>query len=119
MAKISKKKIPTFTINGKTYIARELDFNAIADLEDAGLSLSKLAQRPMTAARAYLSLYMGNDLQAAGIEIEKHVTNGGDLTGIMEAFSYGIEESHFFQALSKATTQDETAVAADPGEKDG
>lgn len=44
MAKISKKKIPTFTINGKTYIARELDFNAIADLEDAGLSLSKLAR---------------------------------------------------------------------------
>ena len=56
-----------FTINNKQYKAKEIDFNAICDLEDEGLSLSDIQNKPMSAVRAYFTICYGGDKEAAGM----------------------------------------------------
>lgn len=91
----------TFTVNGKTYTARPFDFNTVCDLEDSGVSLANIKDKPMSAVRAYFTLCYPGDKETAGKEIENHLIGGGDMVGIIEAMNKEMEESDFFQALSK------------------
>ena len=76
----------TFTINGKLYQAREITFNAICELEDAGVSLTEIEQKPISTVRSYFAICLGGNKEVAGQEIEKHIINGGSLDEIMTAF---------------------------------
>lgn len=93
----------TFLINNKRYIAKELTFGAIRQLESNGITLSELGSRPFSLASGYLAFCAGISINAADEEIEKHVINGGNLDGIFEAVTEAMNESRFFQALNKKT----------------
>lgn len=93
--------IKKFTVNGKRYIAKEVDFNAICDLEDEGLSISDIQKKPMSAVRAYFTICFGGDKEEAGKEIEQHIINGGDLTELSNVFLEEFQNSDFFRGLSK------------------
>ena len=101
-----------FNINGKTYKAKEFDFNLLCDLEEQGLSLEDIDKKPMSFVRTYLSFCAGLTKELAGKEIESHVTNGGSFTDVIDVMSKEMEESGFFQALRtpEEETTDETST---------
>lgn len=92
-----------FNLNGKSYPAREIDFNMICDLEENGLSLEQIEEKPMSMIRYYIAFCMKANKEIAGREIEGHLVNGGDLSDIAEVMNGAMENSGFFQALSKGT----------------
>jgi hypothetical protein len=101
-----------FTVNGKTYSAKAFDFNLISDLEDYGVSLEKMQDKPMSMVRAYFSMCAGKGKEYAGNEIEQHIISGGKLDDIVNAMSKEMENSDFFRAIKERadeeTSEDET-----------
>lgn len=98
----------TFKINGKRYEAKEIDFNFLCDLEDAGVSLADLEKKPMSTARAYFAVCFGGDVDKAGKELEAHMTNGGNLNALMNAFADALQHSDFFRAISQGAQTENT-----------
>ena len=93
----------TFTVNNKVYTAKPFDFNMICDLEDMGISLQEVSNKPMSVVRAYFSMCMGKGKDVAGKEMEQHIISGGTFDDIMSAMSDEMEKSDFFRALDKKT----------------
>lgn len=91
----------TFEINGVTYKPASVDFNFICELEELGLSLGEVANKPLSLIRAYLSLCGGISAEEAGRQINEHIKTGGKLDDIMTALSDAIEASDFFQKQTK------------------
>ena len=96
----------TFTINGKTYVARNFDFNLICDLEDMGIKVEEMGQKPNSVIRAYFTLCSGVDKAYAGAEMEAHVMNGGDFTEVSEVIYDKMQESDFFRTLNQREEQE-------------
>lgn len=92
-------------INGKYYQAKEIDFNFICNLEVEGVEFAKMGKNFMTMLKVYVAYCMDADTEVAGDEINQHIINGGDLSEIIETLQKKLEESDFFQALSKKTEQ--------------
>lgn len=101
----------TFVINGVTYTAKPFTYNVICDLEDMGVSLQDMQNKPMSVVRAYFAVCAGKGSEFAGEQIEAHVIGGGDFTDVLEAMNEEMEKSDFFRALQNReisdTTQDE------------
>ena len=101
------------TVNGKQYRAKPIDFNAVCDLEDMGISLLAENVKALSTARAYLAICMGLSAAEAGKEIEAHVLNGGNMDfmdELMVSFQREVDNSGFFLALSQTTqTGDQTS----------
>ena len=96
---MSKEKM---TINGKVYKAKDLDFNFLCELGEAGIDIGDISKKLIPTVRVYVAYCMGVDLETAGEEINNHVINGGTFDEITEAFSTKADESDFFRALGKA-----------------
>lgn len=97
-----------FEINGVTYVAKPFDFNLACDLEDMGLSLGDAQTKPMGLMRAYFGFCSGLNKELAGSELENHIINGGDFSGIMEAMTKELGESDFFRSLNKSKAKEVT-----------
>lgn len=98
-----------FTINNKEYKSKDFDFNLICDMEDMGVSLEQIKDKPISAIRAYFSLCAGINRNAAGKEIEAHMISGGKLDDATNIMFEEMEKSDFFRALNK-TAKEETAT---------
>jgi hypothetical protein len=98
----------TFTVNNKEYNAKPFDFNMICDMEDLGISMEQMTNKPLSMVRAYFSFHIAGGKEVAGKEIEQHIINGGDFNDIIEAMSKEMENSDFFQALSKTAAEETT-----------
>lgn len=96
-----------FTINRKVYKAKEFDFNLVCDLEDEGISLEVMQDKPMSMMRAYFGICAGIGRNAAGEEMQKHIVSGGSFEEMAEAMSDAMEQSDFFRAANK-TAETET-----------
>lgn len=99
MAKAKKKT--TFTVNGRTYPIRQLEFNEVCEFDKMGIHLDELGKMTIASARAYLALYNNGDEDWAGSEIQAHILGGGKLTDITEALVVAINTSDFFQNIGK------------------
>ena len=93
-------------INGKKYKPAEFTFNNVCKLEEMGASLSDASNRSMSMLRAYLALCMNKPAWVAGKELEAHVIAGGQFDGLAEALTEALEESGFFQALTKKSEEE-------------
>lgn len=96
---MAKKK--NITINNVKYPVKEFDFNLVCELEDNGVSIEDLGTKPMSMVRAYAGVCMNVDEKQAGIELGKHITNGGNFDEILEVIAYELENSDFFRSLTK------------------
>lgn len=95
-----KKELPkTFTINGTTYPARDIDFNMEADLGDLGVSLASISSNPNGFIRGYLAVCGDMTKYQAGQEISEHISAGNDLEEISEIVARKIEDSDFLKKL--------------------
>ena len=98
----------SFTVNGVTYTAKDFNFNTICDLEDLGVSLEDIANKPMGIIRAYLTICSGRDLAYAGEQIEQHIIHNGSFEEMMQVIADKMEESDFFRALQNRTESNPT-----------
>lgn len=98
----------SFTVNGVTYTAKPFTYNVICDLEDMGVSLQDMQNKPMSVVRAYFAVCTGRGAEFAGEQIEAHVIGGGDFTDVLEAMNDEMEKSDFFRALQGRTKSDPT-----------
>lgn len=92
-----------FTVNKRSYEAREIDFNFICDLQEAGIGLDEIQRKILPATRVYVAYCMGTAVEIAGNEINSHVINGGDLTELINVFTEKASESGFFRALESGS----------------
>lgn len=86
-------------LNGKEIKIKEFTFNTMIDLEDHGVSLNTLAEAPLKFVRAVIALNLGITSEAAGMEINNHMMNGGGLEELVESISDSIVKSGFMKAL--------------------
>lgn len=89
-------------LNGKTYKIPELDFNKICQLEDMGVSITEMDGKVLSTVRGFIALSMDGDVERAGVELQEHLVAGGQLDELMEEINWAVENSGFFQALSKS-----------------
>ena len=90
-----------FIVNNKEYKAKPFDFNLMGDLEEMGVSVMEIGEKPMAAVRAYFALCTGRGKVYAGQELEQHIIHGGNLTEVMTVMSEEMDKSDFFRALLK------------------
>ena len=90
-----------FTINGKRYQAKPFDFNLVCNLEDNGVPLQKMQEKPMSMARAYFAECFNGDKEKAGEELQAHVIAGGTFDDLYKVMGDEMTESDFFQALNQ------------------
>lgn len=98
-----------FEVNGKEYKSKEFDYNMICDLEDYGVSLEQISNKPLSMVRAYFAICASQEKDFAGKEIAEHVKNGGSIDGIMAAMTKEMEISDFFRHLAQ-TADAETST---------
>ena len=96
-----------FSINGRTYQAKEFDFNLLCDLEDQGLSLEDIEKKPMSLIRSYFMFCSGLSKEDAGKEIEAHIGKGGEFVDVVNVMGEMMNESGFFRSLNKRATEGE------------
>ena len=88
------------TINGKEYKIKPIDFSAICQLEELGLDVTNVGKQTFTTLRALASHTMGVDVEVAGREIEKHLSNGGKIEDFRPLFN-NLADSDFFRNISQ------------------
>ena len=95
-----------FSLNGRNYKAKEIDFNFVCELGLNGIDITEIQTKIMGAIRVYIAYCMGTDVMTAGDEINLHIINGGTLEDVVNVFSNKAEESDFFLALNKTTKKE-------------
>ena len=106
-----KNMTKVFTVNNKTYKAKEFDFNFLCDLEDQNLSLEDIDKKPMSLIRSYLAFSANITKEQAGVEIEKHLENGGKFNDIVEIMGQQMQDSGFFRSINKEEEEDTGATS--------
>lgn len=96
------------TINGHSYPAKELDFNFLCELDEAGIQVTDIGNKIMSVIRVYAAFCMGTSHEIAGNEINQHVINGGELKDVIDVFGEKAENSGFFRAINNKTAQTKT-----------
>lgn len=87
-------------LNGKEYKIKDVNFDGMCELEELGLSLTTVKNKPLTAFRALVSYYCDMPIEEATKEIEAHLRSGGDFTKIYSDLVERLSESGFFQLIS-------------------
>lgn len=108
----------TFKLNGNDVVAKEIDFNLLADFDDFGVSIEDASAKPLVFMRAYVACCLNKNLADAGSEINAHIINGGDLVDIMDVMNAMLEESDFFRALQDKPTEVQTTPTTSKAKKD-
>lgn len=106
-----------FNVNGKTYKAKEFDFNLLCDLEEQGLSLEDIDKKPMSLIRTYLAFCGNIPKEEAGKEIEAHITSGGKFNDVVEIMSQQMQDSGFFRSLSQTGEAEENSETSTENQK--
>ena len=99
-----------FDLNGRAIQSVPIDFNAVCDLEDLGVSLEDYQNKQMSFVRGYIALCMGGvkAKQIAGEEIQKHLIAGGNFDEVIKVIGNELDNSDFFRALSETQKENTT-----------
>ena len=92
------------TINGKSYKAKDVDYNFICELEDANVQIEEIEKNKFKTARCYAAYCMGMSLEKAGKEISEQAKIDHDLNvlnDIYDVFMKKMEIDGFFPALNQ------------------
>ena len=100
----------TFELNGNNIVAKEIDFNLLADFDDFGVSIEDAGSKPLVFMRAYVAYCMGVSLEEAGQNINDHIINGGKIDDVFKVVNEALEESGFFRALQDESKEIQTST---------
>lgn len=101
----------TITVNNRSYRAKELDFNFLCNLSEAGIEIQDVDKKIIPTLRVYVAYCMGVNDDIAGDEINNHIINGGKFEDLADVFSEKAESSDFFRAINKTTEKKSTATS--------
>lgn len=108
-----------FKINGKEYEGAKYDFNTYCTMAEMGVDIGDMFSKPYLACRAYLAVSGGMTVEQAGDEIEEHLINDGELSGLSDALAKELESSGFFmKMMEKLKKQAEAAQKKKKVKKD-
>jgi hypothetical protein len=96
-----KGNMKRFKINGKEYVTKELDFNAVCDLEEMGVNITNIEKNALTVVRGYVAFCGNMNVEEAGKEIQAHVLSGGGLDEVIEIVNEQMTSSDFFRSLNE------------------
>lgn len=101
----------SFELNGKKVIAKDIDFNAIAELQEMGVDI--FADKGISSIRGYVAYCLGIDKEEAGNEIEAHIIASDcspmdALNEIASVMSEKLGESGFFRKVIESQTKEVT-----------
>ena len=96
-----------FTVNGTEYEGVKYNFNTHCTLSEMGVNPLEVRKKPESVARAYFAVSSGLTVDEAGEEIEQHIINGGDLSGIIVAMLKEMEQSDFFRSIIQKTKDED------------
>lgn len=103
-----------FTVNGKAYFAKDLDFEFLVMLDKNGISPDKITG--LAAVNCFLA-YCGNMTEEkASKEISAHVISGENLEKIIDVYSECLQESDFFRAVLGRVEDEQTEETENNGE---
>lgn len=111
-------KTERFIINGKSYQAKEIDFNFICRLEAEGIEMSRMGKSFMNVIKIYAAYCMDVDADIAGEELNNHLINGGTFEELIDLVSAKMDESDFFRAVSKKQEQENAKTSKKTSKKD-
>ena len=95
-----------FTLNGKVYYAKDLDFAYLVELDKNGISMENMTG--VAALNCFVAFCTGKTAKDASNEISLHIINGGDMEELTTAYIKKIEESDFFRAILGRNQESET-----------
>lgn len=101
-----------FTINGKSYFAKDLDFEYLVMLDKNGVSVNNVTG--LAAINCFVSYCSGMDETSAAKEISQHVIGGGKLADVVDIYAKKLKESDFFRALMEQTENETEEVEEKP-----
>ena len=88
-----------YTLNGKTYEVKEINFREIVKMEKCGVDLTTLGKKnTMTQIGAMVSYITGLPFDKALTEIDTHLENGGTFEEVAKCFE-AIADSDFFKKM--------------------
>ena len=94
-----------FKLNDVEYKVKDLDFNAICELEDEGINLMDeniMATRGMNNLRTILSFVLDRPKFETGQIISEHLKSGGRIEDLNKIITISLENGGFLtQALEK------------------
>lgn len=96
-------------INGNRYNIPEMNFDAVCELEEAGVNIlgaDKSNMKLATMARGLTAWIMGVDAQTASKELEAHIANGGNIVDIITRTTEAMQKSGFFAQNRQKQPQD-------------
>ena len=88
------------TINGKEFELRKADFDAVCELEDLGMLIIDIKDKPFNSIRALVAFVEKCDLEKAGKEVEAHLTNKGKINDFTPLFEM-VRKTDLFRNLSQ------------------
>ena len=91
-------------INNTEYTTPVLNFSNMAVLESWGLSLDKMANRPLGFLAGFVALAVGGTPEDGAKAIDDHIKSGGTLDDLTAELNRSIELSGFFN--KRAVPQD-------------
>lgn len=103
-------------LNGNEYTIPEINFKTMCALEDYGVDISSLLDKPLRTILAFATLAIGDEDKAAH-EIETHIANGGNFEDMGQEIRAAIENSGFFKSAAPQTTPPKTKKTAPKASK--
>lgn len=85
-------------INGREYEAPKMNFATLCKLEESGVAIDDIGNRPLTLLCAFVALAMGSAISNAQDELDAHMAAGGSLDEISSALDQAVRESGFFRS---------------------
>lgn len=84
-------------LNGKEYKAKDLDFNAMCELEDMGIDLMSqdAGKKGLNTIRTMLAVILSMDELQAGKLITSHIKRGGNIEDINHIINKALEDGGF------------------------
>lgn len=101
-------------INGKEYTLGEITFGTMCKLENMGINVSNMMDKPMNTVLAFATIAIG-DKKLAEKEMNEHLMHGGKLDSIVEGIQEAMSKSGFMKAIraDKTDTQDPPETTAE------
>ena len=85
-------------IANKEYNTPTLDFGNMCKLEDWGIGIDTLSDRPLTLLGAFCALAIGGTLDDGKAAVDEHIKAGGKLDDLTGELNRAIESSGFFSS---------------------
>lgn len=103
-------------INGKDYNLGEITFKTMCDLENMGINVSNMMDKPMNTILAFATIAIG-DKQVAEREMNEHLINGGSFDSIVQSIQEAMNEAGFMKAVRGDNTKPKTTTKKSTAQK--